>query len=802
MDSFEAFSEATNYQYIPRENAKKKYRIFMNYVNSYHGKPLAKKILSLNGNVERSSSVEFTEDDEDNPEEVDENNLVYELCGTLQELEDVDREETTELQIEILNPYAETYFDSIKDCNLIIYDITQDNSQLIEANKFLKYLEKHFESNQETSPKYFILISTIMTWSQTVITSEEPLTDADYRKRRSHPCFMEHMLLEREVMNAQKRHIHCLRTLVVCPGIIYGGKEDILHFIFKKCYFNKLQIETFTPGSNFIPLIYLQDFIKYSIIEFIKHKTQALISFFSSIMISIIKSFPDKNYRYILVVQPENLTMKNVMTVLAEVIGGSEMRIKMCNKEQIFLMNEKLMTQRVFNHMTLNLRLESEFLNNWDFIMNGFNFELNTNKLAEEFYRSRNLKPIKILLDGSPFTYQRELAEMLSNYYAIHVVKHECFLENTNDRLLRKIKKAEEYLIDMEMMKQMQINEDPQSLENAVNYDEMLEEVKNHTIQWRSQSEAIPEYLTRDDISEPEFEFSKTYIMDRLKSFACSKHQGYVMQGFQLDRAMASYLFLQDFEAEVETSTDEIEFNADTKPDFVVILNRSQSSDPICENIEVSFRAEMEIESTVDEKQKLQKCELNHYNETHQEDVSLLNFFLDRDIIPMEITIDDDLNEKQINDIFESIIARIGPPRSYALTREELEEIQRLKREIAAMEVAERVEKEMKQAIKDQEEKERQLEDWTNQMMELKRQEIIEMEKRSLPVRHYLMKYILPNITEGLVEMTKLRPDNPTEYLAEYLFKHKDDMNYFEDNDLDPEVVREFQNIVKNSTCK
>ena len=54
----------------------------------------------------------------------------------------------------------------------------------------------------------------------------------------------------------------------------------------------------------------------------------------------------------------------------------------------------------------------------------------------------------------------------------------------------------------------------------------------------------------------------------------------------------------------------------------------------------------------------------------------------------------------------------------------------------------------------------------TNQMMEMKRQEIIEMEKRSLPVRHYLMKYVLPNITEGLVEMTKLRPDNPTEYLV------------------------------------
>lgn len=60
----------------------------------------------------------------------------------------------------------------------------------------------------------------------------------------------------------------------------------------------------------------------------------------------------------------------------------------------------------------------------------------------------------------------------------------------------------------------------------------------------------------------------------------------------------------------------------------------------------------------------------------------------------------------------------------------------------------------------------------TNQMMEMKRQEIIEMEKRSLPVRHYLMKYILPNITEGLVELTKLRPDNPTEYLVKYNFSY------------------------------
>lgn len=38
-------------------------------------------------------------------------------------------------------------------------------------------------------------------------------------------------------------------------------------------------------------------------------------------------------------------------------------------------------------------------------------------------------------------------------------------------------------------------------------------------------------------------------------------------------------------------------------------------------------------------------------------------------------------------------------------------------------------------------------------------------------------------------------------FQAEYLLKHKDD-NYAEDVDLDQDVVKEFQNIVKDSTCK
>lgn len=38
-----------------------------------------------------------------------------------------------------------------------------------------------------------------------------------------------------------------------------------------------------------------------------------------------------------------------------------------------------------------------------------------------------------------------------------------------------------------------------------------------------------------------------------------------------------------------------------------------------------------------------------------------------------------------------------------------------------------------------------------------------------LSLREYLMQYMVPNLTEGLIEVCKVLPDNPVDYLANYL---------------------------------
>jgi len=52
---------------------------------------------------------------------------------------------------------------------------------------------------------------------------------------------------------------------------------------------------------------------------------------------------------------------------------------------------------------------------------------------------------------------------------------------------------------------------------------------------------------------------------------------------------------------------------------------------------------------------------------------------------------------------------------------------------------------------------------------QIKRDELSKLEKHSEPLRQYLMSFVVPTITSGLVEVCRTQPDDPVGYLAEYL---------------------------------
>ena len=55
---------------------------------------------------------------------------------------------------------------------------------------------------------------------------------------------------------------------------------------------------------------------------------------------------------------------------------------------------------------------------------------------------------------------------------------------------------------------------------------------------------------------------------------------------------------------------------------------------------------------------------------------------------------------------------------------------------------------------------------------QVRRQEQEALELAASPLRSYLMKHVMPTLTQGLLEVCKSRPDDAVDFLAEYLFKN------------------------------
>jgi len=131
--------------------------------------------------------------------------------------------------------------------------------------------------------------------------------------------------------------------------------------------------------------------------------------------------------------------------------------------------------------------------------------------------------------------------------------------------------------------------------------------------------------------------------------------------------------------------------------------------------------------------------------------------------------------EKAAEDIFESgriYMEREGRPFNYLVTEEEVAAglLERLAEK-------EKVEDARKQAEAKLQETSSTCED-TEAKLQVERLRLVaehEEEQRrldELPLREYLMKYMVPTLTEGLIEVCKVLPGDPVDYLSTYLESH------------------------------
>lgn len=93
---------------------------------------------------------------------------------------------------------------------------------------------------------------------------------------------------------------------------------------------------------------------------------------------------------------------------------------------------------------------------------------------------------------------------------------------------------------------------------------------------------------------------------------------------------------------------------------------------------------------------------------------------------------------------------------------------------------------------KAREEKERNMEQWMDMLQSLQQKEQEMLTAQSMPLRDYLMKFVFPTLTRGLLETARVKPDDPVDFLAEFLFKENPEGRMF-----DPSYTASGEDLLK-----
>ena len=229
--------------------------------------------------------------------------------------------------------------------------------------------------------------------------------ESEYEKRIPNSKYFYYKILESLALSNTNPN---LKVYVICPGFIYGCGEDIFFDYFRECFLGKVDyIPIIGDGENHIPTIHVLD-----LVQVIKR---------------IIKFKPNVNYIYACD-RTKNPSFKNIITSISKGIGGIDIKIiKDFNINEINLphyselnIDVRFKLSSIMEDEPRRQKEDLEDYNERKFPWHcEFGIPENMDKLRDEFNIYRDLKSIKILVLGPPYSGKSTIAKKISEKYKL-----------------------------------------------------------------------------------------------------------------------------------------------------------------------------------------------------------------------------------------------------------------------------------------------------------------------------------------------------------------------------------------------
>ncbi|KAL0963151.1 hypothetical protein UPYG_G00350390 [Umbra pygmaea] len=604
------------------------------------------------------------------------------------------------------------------ECDVVVYNISENATAELIDQAMWAISALHSKIESFTSQKMFILISSVMTWAMSKPPDpndpEIPLTEDDIRRKKPHAKFQEHAKAEKMVLKLGKTKNTKWSSYIVTAGIQYGMGENLFHYFFKVSWLGELaRVPVFGPGTNVIPTIHVRDL--------------------ASVVLTVIVQKP-KAKCFIAVDESKN-TLEDIVQIISFALSHG--KIQNVPKEEAYLSNA--FTNVEVEYLNVDLHLESGLLKDFKLAWASEDGIVgNIDQVVMEYKQLRQLQPIKICLLGPPAVGKSTVAEKLSKHYKLHHIKLKNIIDEKKASLEEAVKRGE----------------DGAELDESVrNAQDELKAMKDSMLQ--NKGRLGNELLYH-------------IICERLYSKPC-QNQGFVLDGFPKSYNQAKDIFYDKDYLDEDMDLPKSRcpsYNKNIIPEFIFSLEASDNF--------LKERVQNLPQSVADKMGYTQEeylSRLNRYRKANLEDETVLNYFDELEIQPDVIDVND-AGDIENSAVLETIIKVVGLHRNYGPTIAEREEMKKKtveeKAQRLALERAERERREAETIAK----MNAQLEEWRRHVTEVKRQECELLEARSTPLRNYLMKYIIPTLSEALVECCRITPDDPVDFLAEYLLRN------------------------------